>query len=101
MPLYISPPPANPIVRLLMALVGVLVLVGSFMLGLAALAVVAVVGLIAGLVLWARIAWIRRQLRRQGFSMPGEAAKQDRSRSGDQSEVIEAEYTVIRRHREP
>ena len=100
MTLYISPPPGNPLARLLMALVGLAVLVGSFMLGLVALVVVASIGLLAGLVIWLRVAWIRRQLRKQGFAMPGESSPRDsqRARTGDRSEVIEAEYTVVRRH---
>ena len=78
-----------------MALVGVLALVGSFMLGLVALAVVLGLGLVAGLVLWARVAWIRRQLRRHAEEMgqPSQGAA-----SG--SEFIETEYTVVSRRRD-
>ena len=58
MPLYITPPPTNPLVRILMAVVGLLVLVGSFMLGLVAIAVVAGLGLLAGAISWLRVAWM-------------------------------------------
>jgi hypothetical protein len=80
-----------------MALLGLVVLAGAFMLGLVALVVVLSLGLLAGLGLWLRMAWIRRQLRQQGFTEPGVQA---RERPG-QAEVIEAEYTVIKRHRDP
>jgi hypothetical protein len=97
MPLYISPPPANPLTRFVMALVGLLVLVGSFMLGLVALAVVAGLGLVAGIALWIRVAWIRRKLRKEGFGdVPG-AEPGNRS----ETDVLEAEYTVVRTRKDP
>jgi hypothetical protein len=97
MPLYISPPPANPLTRFLLALVGVLALVGSVMLGLIALAVVAGLGLVAGLVLWLRVAWIRRKFRRAGLH----TGSVDESGPVGKAEILEAEYTVVRTHRDP
>ena len=91
MPLYISPPPSNPLTRFLMALVGLLVLVGSFMLGLVALAVVVSLGVLAGLALWLRIAWIRRKLRKEGIT-PTTGSSQQHSHHGD---ALDAEYTVV------
>jgi hypothetical protein len=86
--------------RFFMALVGLAVLVGSFMLGLVALAVVAGIGLLAGLVIWLRVAWIRRQLRKQGFGFPGGPEGQGASHQGAESEAIEAEYTVVSKRRD-
>ena len=96
MPLYISPPPSHPVTRFLLALVGLLVMVGAFMLGLVALAVVAGLGLVAGVIVWLRIAWIRRKLRREGFIPEGKTSTE----ATDSNEVLEAEYTVIRTRRE-
>ncbi|MDX2417276.1 MAG: hypothetical protein QNK19_07435 [Xanthomonadales bacterium] len=90
MPYYISPPPQNPLTRILTAIIAVFALVGFLMLGMVALLVVAGVGLVAGLVLWVRVAWVKRRLQKSGVdfsSVPGEHTE-----SGD---VIDAEYTVI------
>jgi hypothetical protein len=83
-----------------MALVGLAVLVGSFMLGLVALAAAVSVGLIAGLVLWLRVAWIRRQLRKQGFGLPGGQGGPDAGHRPAESDVIDAEYTVVSKRRD-
>jgi hypothetical protein len=90
MPYYISPPPQNPLTRIIAAIIAVFALVGAFMIGVAALLVVAGIGLIAGLALWLRVAWIKRRLRKSGVDF-GEAMGEQRE-SGD---VIDAEYTVI------
>lgn len=90
MPYYISPPPQNPLTRLITAIIAVFVLAGVFMVGMAALLVVAVVGLIAGIAIWLRVIWIKRQLRKSGVDL---GASVDKSR--DSGHVIDAEYTVI------
>ena len=90
MPYYISPPPQNPLTRIIAAIVAAFILVGAFTIGFVALLVVAGVGLIAGLALWLRVAWIKHRLRKSGVDL---GASQDVQReSGD---VIEAEYTVV------
>ncbi len=61
MPYYISPPPQNPLTRIFTAIIAVFALVGFLMLGMVALLVVAGVGLIGGLALWLRVAWIKRR----------------------------------------
>ena len=90
MPYYISPPPQNPLARIFTAIIAVLALVGSLMLGMVALLVVVGVGLIAALALWLRVAWIKRRLQKNGvdFGKPTQSQPQ----SGD---VIDAEYTVV------
>ena len=95
MPYYISPPSQNPLSRILAAVFAVVVLVGAFTVGLAALLVVAGIGLIAGIVLWIRISWIKRRMRKSGVNM---GAVVDGSRQPGQ--VIDAEYTVVSETRE-
>ena len=90
MPYYISPPPQNPLTRIIAAVIAVVTLVGALMLGMVALLVVAGVGLIAGLALWLRVAWIKRRLQKSGVDF--NADPQTQRQSGD---VIDAEYTVV------
>ncbi|MGD8385243.1 MAG: hypothetical protein PVF89_07540 [Lysobacterales bacterium] len=97
MPYYISPPPQNPLTRILAAIFVALALTGAFMLGMAALIVVAGLGLVAGLVLWARIAWIRRALKKQGIDP---ATGRRAGRTTAQDDVIEAEYTVVSKRKD-
>ena len=90
MPYYISPPPQNPIMRILTAIIAVFILAGAFMLGMAALLVVAGVGLVAGIVIWLRVAWIRRKLQKNGIDLG--VTKQAPPSTGH---TIDAEYTVV------
>jgi len=90
MPYYISPPPQSPLTRIISAIIAVFVLVGAFMIGMVALLVVAGVGLIAGIALWLRIAWIKRRLKKDGVDL---GAGMDIPR--ESGHVIDAEYTVI------
>ena len=90
MPYYISPPPQNPLSRFIAAIIAVLVLVGTFIIGAAAFLVIAGLGLIAGLALWARVAWVKRRLIKSGVDLG--AGPIPRRESGD---VIDAEYTVV------
>lgn len=95
MPNYISPPPQNPISRFIAGIVAVLAVAGAFMIGMVAFLVVAGIGLLAGITLWLRVAWIRRKLRKNGFNTnpvkEGEAAQSQ----SHQGQVIDAEYTVV------
>lgn len=94
MPYYISPPPQNPLTRIIAAIVAAFVLAGAFTIGIAALLVVAGVGLIAGLALWLRVAWIKHRLRKSGVDFgAGAAPAPDHQRKS--ADVIEAEYTVV------
>jgi len=86
MPYYISPPPQSPLARAIAAIIAVLALAGAFMVSVVALLVVAGVGLIAGLVIWLRLAWIKRRLHKGGSN----TATPDIA-----GQVIDAEYTVI------
>ena len=86
MPYYISPPPQGPVARAIAAIIAGLALAGMFMLSLVTVLVVAGGGLIIGLVIWLRLAWIKRRMR-------GTFANVEEEHHPGQ--VIEAEYTVI------
>ena len=90
MPYYISPPPQNPLTRIIAGIVGAFVLIGTFMIGMVAFLVVAGVALIAGIALWLRIAWVKRRLKKSGVDLG--AGVNTRQETGH---VIDAEYTVV------
>jgi hypothetical protein len=90
MPYYISPPPQTPLTRFITAIIAVFVLVGTFMIGVAALLVVAVLGLIAAIGIWLRVAWIKRRLQKSGVNVDINTNIPPAS-----GHVIDAEYTVI------
>ena len=94
MPYYISPPPKNPLTRVIGAIVAAFVLVGAFTIGIAALLVVAGVGLIAGLALWLRVAWIKHRLRKSGVDF-GAGTAPAPAHQRESADVIDAEYTVV------
>jgi len=86
---YITPPPMNPLARLLAGILAVLALVGAFFFGIFILALAVGLGLVAWLFLWVRMWWIRRKQPVAGV--------QPAERSGN---VIDAEYTVVSRRDE-
>lgn len=90
MPQYISPPPQSPLSKIIAAIIATFVLVGSFMIGIVALVVVACVGLVIGIAIWLRVAWIKRRFRKSGvvFETPVDL-------SNKPGQVIDAEYTVV------
>ena len=90
MPYYISPPPQNPLSRLIAAVVAVFALVVSFMIGMAALLVVGGIVIVAGIAIWLRVAWIKRRLRKSGVDLGVNRAAGEKP-----GNVIDAEYTVV------
>jgi hypothetical protein len=90
MPYYLGPPPQNPLSRIIATIVAALMLVGAFMLGLVALLVLGGIAVVAGLAIWARLAWIKRQLRKSGVNLNPEAGV-----ARESGHVIDAEYTVV------
>ena len=92
MPYYISPPPQGPLTRIIAAIVTVFALIGAFMIGMAALLVVGGIALVAGLVIWLRVLWIKHQLRKSGVDLDAGLRTNTPQESGH---VIEAEYTVV------
>ena len=100
MPYYISPPPQNPLSRIIAVIIGTLVLVGSFMIGIFALLVVAGVGLIAGIAIWLRVIWIKHKLRKSGVDPSATINPSRPDQPGDSGQVLEAEYTVVSKREE-
>ncbi len=97
MPYYISPPPQNPLTRIITAILVAIALTSAFMIGMVALLFVAGAGLLAGLAIWARIVWIKHRLRKQGFNVDVDA-NPGNNREASTGDVIDAEYTVISKH---
>ena len=79
----------NPLLQLAGLIVGAIVTVGAILLGAVVLAFIVGFAVIAGLVLYIRLWWMRRQLR-QRRSGP-------RGRGGGEppGEIVEVEYTVV------
>ena len=92
---YLNPPPQGPVVRIVAGIFTILALVGAFMVGMVALLVVAGIAVIAGLAIWLRVAWIKRQLRKSGIDLDSYVRDPDASQSNVSEQFIEAEYTVI------
>lgn len=92
---YISPPPQGPLTRIIASIIAVFTLIGALMIGMVALLVVAGVGLIAGLAIWLRITWIKRQLRKSGATTGSRTGSSTVPPSQESRHVIDAEYTVI------
>jgi membrane protein implicated in regulation of membrane protease activity len=86
---HLNPPPQGPLARLVAGIIAVFVLIGAVMLGMVAFLVIAGFVLLAGLVIWLRVAWIKRRLKKQGVNL-GEGEIRDPS-----GHVIDAEYTIV------
>lgn len=87
---YISPPPLNPVSRLLAAVLAVLAMAGAFFFGIFVLALAVGLGLLAWLAIFLRMWWVRRR-----FSGP----EVDTANPAEPGDVIDGEYTVVsRRH---
>jgi len=93
MPVFLEPPPMNPLARLLAGILAALALVGAFFFGLFVLALVLGVGIIAWLAFWIRMVWLRRKLSKSDGAANPEGGQR-------QGEVIDAEYTVVSRREE-
>ncbi len=79
----------NPLLQLAGLVVGAVVAVGAVLLGAVVLAFILGFAVIAGLILYVRLWWMRRQLRQR---RPG-----PRGRGGGDppGEIVEVEYTVV------
>lgn len=87
---YISPPPVSPLGRIIASILGLVFIIGAVIFGFFLLAAAAALGLL----FWAGLAirgwWLRRR----------KGAQKSRSQGPHETEVIEAEYTVISRRRD-
>lgn len=103
MPYYISPPPMNPISRILAAILALLALAGALFFGVFVLAFAVGTGLVAWLVLTVRLWWLRKKGGPTGVT-PDQVFGQGRrpgTVSGDERrDIIDAEYTVVEKQDE-
>ncbi len=79
----------NPLLQLAGLVVGAIVTVGAILLGAVVLAFIVGFAVIAGLVLYIRLWWMRRQLRQRRSGPRG------RGREEPPGEIVEVEYTVV------
>lgn len=86
--------------RIIAGIIAALMLIGAFMIGMVALLVIAGVGLIAGIAIWLRVAWIKRQLRKNGIDLGAGINPSMATPTKQSGQVIEAEYTVVSKHEE-
>ena len=79
----------NPLLQLAGLVVGAIVTVGAILLGAVVLAFIVGFAVIAGLVLYIRLWWLRRQHQRR--------RSRPRGRGGGEppGEIVEVEYTVV------
>lgn len=84
-------PAGNPLANALVAIVGIVVVAASLVVGIVALVTIGTVVLAAVLVLWIRIWWSRR-----GYRAVAGAGSDARGR-GNSEDVIEGEYKVVER----
>ena len=90
---YISPPPMNPLSRLIAGVLAVLALAAAFFFGFIVLMVVVGAGLIGWLALWIRARWLGHGSAGAGHSGRPMGGADDRA--GRQGDVIEGEYTIV------
>lgn len=86
---HLNPPPQGPLARLVAGIIAVFVLVGAVMLGMVVFLIIAGLALLAGVVIWLRVAWIKRRLKKQGVNL-GDDEIRDKP-----GQVIDAEYTIV------
>lgn len=94
MPVYLTPPPRSPLARALAAVVGALVLVGAFMVGMVAFVILLGVGLVGGAWVWFRTRHLRRAINEAAQAQATNGSVGSGEADGD---TIDAEYVVIER----
>ena len=85
----------NPLFQLAGLVAGAVVAVGAILLGAVVLAFILGFAVIAGLIFYVRLWWLRRQLRRcrSGPRRPGSGGRG--GDGGGTGEIVEVEYTVV------
>ena len=101
MPYRLPPPPMNPLSRILASQLAVLAVVGAFFFGLVVLALAVGLGLLAWLALMLRLWWLRRRLGGRAAKGPAEAEPKAAGPGGREKDVIEADYEVVSRRKDP
>ena len=91
----------NPLSRILASLLAVLAVVGAFFFGLVVLALAVGLGLLAWLGLTLRMWWLRRRLGGRAAEGPAEAGPGTAGPNGREDDVIEADYEVVSRRKDP
>lgn len=85
---YVFNAPTNPLLQVLYFLIGGILLIGALVIGAVVLSVVVGIALVAGIVLYARVWWLRRKLGRS-------ARSGTRGARSSRPDTIEVEYTVV------
>ena len=82
-------PPANPFLQALYFVAGGVLLIGAILMGAVILAIALGIAIVAGLVVFVRVWWLKRKIERARRKRGG------RSGTQDSEKVIEVEYTVV------
>lgn len=83
-----SPPPGGFLARLLGAIVGLIMMIGLFFIGLTVFAAAAGIALVAFVIFYIRLRWLQRHHRKQGGAPQHEAWRSERK----ESVTLEGEY---------
>ena len=99
---YLSPPPMNPVARLVAALLAVAALVGAFFFGLFIVVAAVGLGIVGWLYLTLRLWWLRRQHGARAGHRSGHGFEADQSHpsGGRETDAIDAEYKVVSRRQD-
>lgn len=92
--IFLMRPPANPVLQVLYFALGGVLLVAALLMGAVILSIALGVAFIVGLVVWARIWWLRRNMSRGAYS-GASGTGPTRPNAGRSTEVIDVEYTVV------
>lgn len=94
---YVFHAPTNPLLQVLYFLVGGVLLIGALVIGAVVLSILVGIALIAGIVIYVRVWWLKRKLERSGRSGRGGGPG---SRQSSRPDTIEVEYTVVEEREE-
>jgi hypothetical protein len=81
--IYTIGTPTNPFLQVVYFILGGLLLIGAVLMGAVILSFAFALALVVGLVIYARVWWLRRKLRRSGGG------------AGAEGDVLEVEYRVV------